>query len=231
MHCAGHYFLYCTLICSFFSQSIHIKSGEICYAENSQTMDKATFQVLDQELSNCNELLDLEPDSKWTLYTKVLIMKTMNADKFHDEILETLDTLCQIDAKRRGYYQDLKSKCSVMQSIRQVSGGQHLDLSNKGLTCLYFKERLAFFQKIDLSNNGLKSVRTLMPYLLQCRTLILDGNCLSLPTGTTPEDAMSILGDLNDSEIQYVSLKSNPICDSSVLVEKLKNELKIKLDV
>ena len=51
-----------------------------------------------------------------------------------------------------------------------------LDLSGKGLTCVYFKEILAFFQRIDLSNNNLKCVRSLEPYLLQCKELILDGN-------------------------------------------------------
>ena len=53
---------------------------------SSDTIDQDTYGVLEQELENCHELIDIEPDSKWPLYTKVLIMKTMDARKFHAEI-------------------------------------------------------------------------------------------------------------------------------------------------
>ena len=54
-----------------------------------------------------------------------------------------------------------------------------LDVSGKGLTCVYFKEVLAFFRSINLSNNHLKYVKSLVPYLLQCNELKLDGNHIS----------------------------------------------------
>ena len=69
-------------------------------------MDETTFQVLEEELKNCQELLELEPDSKWALYTKVLIMKTMDPEKYHEEIVKGFDSLCQIDPTRQGYYRD-----------------------------------------------------------------------------------------------------------------------------
>ena len=54
-----------------------------------------------------------------------------------------------------------------------LSGGASvddcLDVSGKGLTCVYFKEILAFFRSINLSNNQLKCVKSLVPYLLQCK--------------------------------------------------------------
>ena len=68
-----------------------------------------------------------------------------------------------------------------------------LDVSGKGLTCVYFKEVLAFFRSINLSNNHLKSVKSLVPYLLQCKELKLDGNHIS-------DD----LGDLSGLQALYI---------------------------
>ena len=72
-------------------------------------MDEETYKVLEEELENCNTLLELGLDDnnelKWTKYTKILIMKAMNSEKFHDEIVTGLEELCDIDEKRKGYYQ------------------------------------------------------------------------------------------------------------------------------
>ena len=35
-------------------------------------------------MDNCNQLLELEPDSKWTLYTKVLILKALDSQTHHE---------------------------------------------------------------------------------------------------------------------------------------------------
>ena len=49
-------------------------------------MDEETYKVLEEELENCNTLLELGLDDnnelKWTKYTKILIMKAMNSEKF-----------------------------------------------------------------------------------------------------------------------------------------------------
>ena len=93
-----------------------------------------------------------------------------------------------------------------------------LDVSGKGLTSVYFKEVLAFFRRIDLSKNHLKCVKSLVPYLLECRELVLDGNRISDDLGD-----VSGLQTLQTS----VSLKSNPVCDNKDVIDKLKNQLKI----
>lgn len=85
---------------------------KVCHTfQQSDSMDQETYKVLEKELENCNLLLDpemelLEDDTntKWPLYTKVLIMKAMDPDKFHDEIVADFDELCQVDEKRKGYY-------------------------------------------------------------------------------------------------------------------------------
>ena len=45
--------------------------------------EEKTEKVLEEELQNCSMLLELEPDSKWTRYAKVLIMKALNPEKHH----------------------------------------------------------------------------------------------------------------------------------------------------
>merc|ERR1712156_901296 len=164
------------------NQSLNLATDEISHAlQQTESMDEETYKVLEEELENCNTLLELGLDDnnelKWTKYTKILIMKAMNSEKFHDEIVTGLEELCDIDEKRKGYYQDQRSKCIVDKALKNAIGKNDcLDLSGKGLTCVYFKEILAFFQRIDLSINNLKCVRSLEPYLLQCKELILDGN-------------------------------------------------------
>ena len=163
-------------------------------------MDETTFQVLEEELKNCQELLELEPDSKWALYTKVLIMKTMDPEKYHDEIVKGFDSLCQIDPTRQGYYRDQRSK-SIIQRVLCNNGDDHVDLSNHELTSVsYFKELFAFSHKINLSNNQLKSVDTLLPYLINCQVLILDNNEIQKMEQTLLKHSLATL-----------SLKSNPL--------------------
>jgi geranylgeranyl transferase type-2 subunit alpha len=205
------------------SQSITLFANGINmqFAAKNQIMDAETFQVLEQELQNCNELLELEPDSKWTLYTKVLIMKTMDGDKYHGDIVSGFELLCQIDSKRRGYYQDQRSKAIVEQTLRQVcgakveGGGTEIDLCNKGLTTVYYKERLAFMTKVNLSGNMLKNVDSLLPYLLKCQELILDNNEIH-KINNIP------LSSCCGKKLKYLSLKSNPICDNGEAVAELK---------
>jgi len=162
--------------------SLNLVNNEISHALQTESVDQETYKVLEEELENCNTLLgdDLIDDNnelKWTKYTQILIMKAMNAEKFHDEIITGLEDLCKIDEKRKGYYQDQKSKYIMDKALKSAIGKSNtLNLSGMGLKCVYFKEMLSFFEKIDLSNNDLKCVKNLEPYLIQCKELILDGN-------------------------------------------------------
>ena len=55
--------------------------------------------MLKQELENFQDLLEEDPDCKWALYTKVLIMKTIDPAKYHQEIVKDFEMLCQIGKK------------------------------------------------------------------------------------------------------------------------------------
>ena len=43
------------------------------------SLDDATRQLLVEEMDNCRQLLELEPDSKWTMLTLALIAQVRNA--------------------------------------------------------------------------------------------------------------------------------------------------------
>jgi len=76
-----------------------------------------TERVLKQALDNCVQLLELEPDSKWTLYTKVLILLALDSQNYHKEILESLSALENIDTLHNNYYKDMAAKLVIEHSI------------------------------------------------------------------------------------------------------------------
>jgi hypothetical protein len=45
--------------------------------------EEKTEKVLEEELENCSALLEMEPDSKWTRYARILIMKALDPEKYH----------------------------------------------------------------------------------------------------------------------------------------------------
>lgn len=169
--------------------------------KSRDVMDSATIQVLQQELETFQELLEIEPDSKWALYTKVLIMKTIDPGKYHEEIVKDFEMLCQIDSSRQGYYRDQRSKIIIQSVLSNDNSGNHIDLSNKGLTSVsYFKELFAFANSINLTKNNLKSVDALLPYLINCRELFLDDNVIQNDGGK-----------IQNISLKTLSIKTNPI--------------------
>lgn len=86
------------------------------------------------------------------------------------------------DTCRKHYFADLRSKFIIENYLDTVSDTAipvgTVDLSNRDLTCLHYRERLAFAEVLDLSGNNLSTVAALLPYLRSCRKLILASNCL-----------------------------------------------------
>jgi len=73
----------------------------------SKISSDTSQQVLEQELSTCNELLEIEPESKWALLTKVFILRELKNEQ--DQIDAILQQLQQLDPNRKAFYQDLHS--------------------------------------------------------------------------------------------------------------------------
>ncbi len=87
-----------------------------------------------------------------------------------------------------------------------------LDLSGQDLTRVYFKERLAIVQSLNLSSNNLKSVDALLPYLVECRRLNLDDNLIEkIDEGIN----------LNSSLVE-VSIRQTPLAQNLSAIEALR---------
>ncbi|KAH8418475.1 hypothetical protein KR009_004817 [Drosophila setifemur] len=71
---------------------------------------KELLAELRTQLQSCLDLLEFEPDSKWTLLTSALLMRAIDASANHKKSLEHLAKLEKVDALREGYYKDLAAR-------------------------------------------------------------------------------------------------------------------------
>lgn len=119
----------------------------------------AVKEVLRNQLDSCNQLLEYEPDSKWTLLTAALLMRSLDRFEYQSETLNCLKKLQKVDELRRGYYADLASKWSVECALRnwvesgECYGNGNVDLTNLDLTTLYYGQFFVVAQKVDLRGN------------------------------------------------------------------------------
>eukprot|EP01134_Creolimax_fragrantissima_P007495 CFRG7495T1 len=65
--------------------------------------------ALEEQLATCRELLELEPNSKWTLLTSIHLMLAIGVDDYYRECLEGLNRLCIIDVDRKFFYIDTQA--------------------------------------------------------------------------------------------------------------------------
>jgi len=111
--------------------------------------NEATEKVLLEELDNCQQLLELEPDSKWPTFTLVMIMKTLDSQKYFNEILELFEKLAEIDFMRRNYYQDMKSKFIIENALEtNKTDFQTLNLSGGKISKLFYPQYLKLFSEV-----------------------------------------------------------------------------------
>ena len=161
------------------------------------------IKVLENDLKNWCELQELEPDSKWINLSRLLVMRAMDRKTNLSDVIESLETIQvqelsklrkrhyfmllmffpqESDTCRKHYFADLRSKFIMENYLDTVSDTAipvgTVDLSNRDLSSLHYRERLAFVEVLDLSRNNLRSVAPLMPYLRSCRKLILSWNGL-----------------------------------------------------
>ncbi|XP_052836033.1 geranylgeranyl transferase type-2 subunit alpha [Drosophila gunungcola] len=68
---------------------------------------------LQAQLQSCLDLLEFEPDSKWTLLTSALLMRAIDVSANHERSLAHLAKLEQVDALRKGYYKDLAARWTL----------------------------------------------------------------------------------------------------------------------
>lgn len=199
------------------NQIIGIKTPKFGYEFQAAVLD-----ILRTQLHQCEELLELEPDSKWTLLTAALLMRAIDRDNENNHIrsLEIMEELQIIDKLRQGYYQDLASKWSIERElkkwIKNNKVDEQLNLSNLGLTCLYYEQYMSIVEKVDLSCNELNNQSlSRLKNLQSCKVLKLNGN-----NGIT-----SLKNFPNIPNLEQVDFKNCQIPDEELLeynITKLK---------
>lgn len=116
----------------------------------------AVKEELKNQLDSCNQLLEFEPDSKWTLLTAALLMRSLDRFHYHEKTLEFLKKLQTVDPLRFGYYRDLASKWILEVKLKEfIEGGNFnkIDLSALDLTTVYYNQFLVIANEVDLREN------------------------------------------------------------------------------
>ncbi|XP_041973378.1 geranylgeranyl transferase type-2 subunit alpha [Aricia agestis] len=188
-----------SLFCKEFNKSsYYVGKNNISF--QSQYSD-SVLEELKEQLDSCRQLLDLEPDNKWTLLTLTFFLHCIDATKYDQEVLNNLHKLIQQDSMRAGYYYDLLTKWSIEQQLTndykqstllfkvsckdKITALPHLqynsfctivDLSNQNLTSkvLASLTKLQNCKELDLSNNNLTTLKEFPS--LQLQKLNLKGN-------------------------------------------------------
>nr|CAD7198277.1 unnamed protein product [Timema douglasi] len=136
----------------------------------------ATTSVLQEQLESCSQLLELEPGSKWTLLTSVLLMQAIDRHRYKVETMRNLEELLQVDPLRSGYYRDLESRYIVEYALEAAESLYEIDLANSNLTALYHSHYMSIFQHVNLSSNHLARSLPRLHALQCCQVLTLDNN-------------------------------------------------------
>lgn len=178
-------------------------------AEFPRPVNVATKEALEKDLQNCRDLLDLEPDSKWTVLSMILVMRTLDLESYRSDVIKNTTRLETIDPQRREYYRDLRSKFVLENQVTTFAQGL-LSLSSLSLTRVAYPERLCMVRELDLSNNFLRKT-TFIPFLRICETLVLDDNEIEELYGLT-----------NSHRLHKLSLKNNPIQENEDHLSLLK---------
>ena len=118
----------------------------------------AVMDELKSQLDSCNQLLECEPDSKWTLLTAALLMRSIDRFHYHEKTLEFLKKLQKVDILRAGYYKDLCSKWILEEKLKNWIDNnsflnEKIDLSGLDLTMLYYQQYFTIASEINLQNN------------------------------------------------------------------------------
>ncbi|XP_046991448.1 geranylgeranyl transferase type-2 subunit alpha [Schistocerca americana] len=174
------------------THSIHVPlviDGDLAWTSTESQFglqfSEGLTSVLEEELDSCAQLLELEPDSKWTLLTSILLMQAIDRHKYREATMEKLQLLSRVDPLRSGYYNDLRSRylmeyaVDANQTAVKSALPKEINLSNSSLTALYHVHHLSLFRNVDLSCNMLKLSLAKLHLLQNCQVLKLDNNCIN----------------------------------------------------
>lgn len=177
--------------------------------------------VMKTQLNSLQQLLEMEPESKWALLTYVLLLYTLKPKNYFEKCIEKLKLLKVIDALRKNYYNDLESRYRIEYWIANNNSIEFVTLKGYGLTAFYHMHMFLFSKHIDLSDNDLsKSNLSHLKYLNMCKHLSLK-NCQLVNLNNFPALPSLEIIDLRENQIQETSWKELSKCKllKSILVD------------
>ncbi|KAJ0181880.1 hypothetical protein K1T71_002602 [Dendrolimus kikuchii] len=140
-------------------------------------------EELNNQLEACRQLLELEPDSKWTLLTTTVFLHCINSRLNYKEVMENLKTLKNVDKLRAGYYSDLITKWSVEEQLYSDYKSDNRQFKvrfTETMSSLPHLQYYSFCEEVDLSNQNLSSkVLPSLIVLQHCKKLSLANNKLT----------------------------------------------------
>merc|ERR1712141_606346 len=149
----------------------------------------------------------------------------MGGPQCEEVIVGMFSELENVDPKRKGYYADQKSRFIIENQL--ISGAwvsSLVSLSDKGLSSIYHPQFFCLVQEIDLTSNKITSVEGLLPYLIECKKLILDDNLieeLDYIDSFDENDQTRRIG----KNLKMLSLKRNPIVANDAVINKVKTSV------
>lgn len=124
------------------------------------TLSQPIVDELKGQLSSCEQLLEFEPESKWTLLTAALLMRAIDREGYHQQTIANLEKLKTVDSCRVGYYSDLISKWHtervLLQWLKREDVNAPVDFSAVQLTCLDYEQYFAVAKSIELGSNEMQ---------------------------------------------------------------------------
>lgn len=189
----------------------NFKAGKLFRSE----LSSCASSTLQEQLDQCQQLHELEPDNKWVMLTIIALTRALDPIKHADDTFNFLDKLKEVDAMRSNYYNDLKSKY-VIENTLETTPKNDMDntsLQGKNLTALYHLEHFVTTKFLNLCNNQIQTLKGCV--MLQCmKSLNVDNNRISSCDGLESLDCLEELSIKNNCIGDIESLAVLASCDA-----------------
>uniref|UniRef100_A0A0R3X965 Geranylgeranyl transferase type-2 subunit alpha n=1 Tax=Hydatigena taeniaeformis TaxID=6205 RepID=A0A0R3X965_HYDTA len=133
------------------------------------------------ELDTVRELVALEPNNKWALFTLVNLLRYIRPPNCANEIEAAVETLKTVDGHRKRYYADMASAHATEDALVAsfAVNSRVLNLSGVGLTRVCCLDWCSLMTDLNFSNNNLDMLPGTCAYLVCLKELNLDDNRIS----------------------------------------------------
>jgi geranylgeranyl transferase type-2 subunit alpha len=181
------------------SRSLSEKEGLVTFASSNGVMEEQITELV----SSCEQLLQLEPKSKWANCFYAYLLETTNFEEKFDKILSLYERFPVLDPLRKGFFEDMRSKLIFKALASSSELVAKLMLSSRGLTSVHFVPQLLFVKEVDLSRNRLTDTKALGT-MLSVRRLVLDSNRIESLDGLQALSQLEVLS-VADNKVEDLS--------------------------